>query len=290
MADLSFLFQETKPQGMMAGYLSGLQNTYKEQELANQQAYADEARFRTKRGEALLDTDLAKAKWETNPEVQQAGLEHTKSQTEETRQKTYFEQFKGWQDSQINFLQDSYAQAQGPGRAAGGDIVMNMKARLENDIKTATNPQTQQLAQKRLQGFMEDPRISKIANMTNEEILAEIPKAIENIALKDPQYIRQKALDDAKNAARLQEHRIMAGATKNPDPRSFWLKRGSELGLKGDALNVFIAKMLRQSAPSGVPVTTENYIETPQGKVPLPSTKKGESGNTNKSETSVSNW
>ena len=99
------------------------------------------------------------------------------------------------------------------GRASGGDIVMNMRARLENDIKTATSPQIQQLAQKRLQGFMEDPRISKIANMTNEEILAEIPKAIENIALKDPQYIRQKALDDAKNAARLQEHRITAAAT-----------------------------------------------------------------------------
>ena len=161
----------------------------------------------------------AKAKWETSPEMQQAGLAHTQAQTglysaqtEEARQKTYFEQFKGWQDSQINFLQDSYAQAQGPGRASGGDIVMNMRARLENDIKTATSPQIQQLAQKRLQGFMEDPRISKIANMTNEEILAEIPKAIENIALKDPQYIRQKALDDAKNAVGLQEQRIIAGA------------------------------------------------------------------------------
>ena len=76
MLDLSFLYKKYEPQGVAAGYNEGMQDYYKQQELANQQAYADEARFRTKRGEALLPTDIAKAKWETNPEVQQIGRAH----------------------------------------------------------------------------------------------------------------------------------------------------------------------------------------------------------------------
>ena len=218
MLDLSFLYKKYEPQGVAAGYNEGMQDYYKQQELANQQAYADEARFRTKRGEALLDTDLAKAKWETNPEVQRAGLEHTQTQTvlysaqaQEALGKISDKQWTDIANQGLQVYSNLYKMGMQISDSGGGgeDAYNSMKNTLLQQANMARDPQTKQRAAMALQNFEDLATKMNLRAMSPQQLGAISKKGFDTVMSQDPEIIKEKM----RNAAHVQGLGITAAAT-----------------------------------------------------------------------------
>ena len=297
MTDLSFLFQKPQAQGVGAGYEAGMQDYYKQQELANQQAYADEARFRTKRGEALLDTDLARAKWETSPEMQQAGLAHTQAQTglysaqaQEALQKMTTQDMANMHQGVVSLVTQGVQMAL---RGANGkEIVNSLEAELIQKMQNADG-QAKVGYENQLRKLRGDAASSGMLDWSPQEVVTNGT----NFLKKMSEYSPERMLQDAKNAARLQEQRIIASSRGRAADKLNIQQRLTEISqLIGNySKNSPEYKKLEDEAnylKKFIPGLqgVKNYIETDQGRVYITGSEKGESGNTNKSETSVSNW
>ena len=212
MTDLSFLFQKPQAQGVGAGYEAGMQDYYKQQELANQQAYADQARFQTKRGEALLPTDIAKAKWETNPEVQRAGLEHTQAQTglysaqaQEALQKMTTQDMANMHQGVVSLVTQGVQMAL---RGANGkEIVNSLEAELIQKMQNA-NGQAKVGYENQLRKLRGDAASSGMLDWSPQEVVTNGT----NFLKKMSEYSPERMLQDAKYASILQGQKVIAGA------------------------------------------------------------------------------
>jgi hypothetical protein len=146
----------------------------------------------------MLPFDLAKAQFETNPEMQQAELGYKKAQTglsqaqmQEAFQKVTINDMALMKQGMSDMITQGVQM--GMRGATGKDVVSMIEAQLVQKMQDSKNPQERSMYENQVRQLRQDTGISEMISWTPEQVVSEGSKYLQQMHQLTPEYMLQQA-------------------------------------------------------------------------------------------------